>query len=171
MTDSNAKQHGVSAQAKNYILLISVPLVLIGLLAAAVFIPRLLANPQQDFLYSECPIYVCDNEFVVQNGVVVQQASGDYSMRDKRPIELYYYDVSEGTSQLISLEEAEKLQIHDSKQSSDGYELELRYTTRNPTDESRWVLRNGLLVKPVNITTSLSYSTNAITFIGWVDEN
>lgn len=174
-TDLMSKQH--STAKRDVILLISIPLGLLVLLGAIVYIPQVLARPTQDFIYSACKEFHCSGKITVSQAVVGYQPS-DEDLRYYEPPELYFYDVSENSSRLISLEDASNHQLDNSSKSSEGYSLAFQSSSSSflgwSDNAGSWSLKNGLLKKPLNIESSnsnyRSYSDeNYIKLVGWVN--
>ena len=170
MQKVRVKNSRFSEQSKSYALLVGIPLSLLVLLATAVFVPRFLAHPEQDFIYSKCLSYRCSDEVLVLDGHISKQVKQTSYYDDAtypyytHSTELFYYDVSDGVSRKISLEEADRLTLDDFEESKDGYRFEAQRSTSRFMQEPRWMLRNGIMTKPLNV----SPAYKSVTFIGWV---
>lgn len=153
-----AKKH-----LKEILLLFSVPIGIILIIVAFLYVPRLFANPTHDFIY--CEGYSCDSRFVVDtNGkLTLSTESARNSYRDYR---LYYYDAKRDATRPIQLADAESYLLDASSKSPEGYTLEQNTNGGGFlfwSDYSRnWSLKKGFATKPVAL------SGSDITFIGWV---
>lgn len=163
-----------STTVRDIILLISVPLALIAILAAVVYVPRWMANPSYDFIYSVCESYRCSQRASVTNGVlVIEERGGDSNVRfDDPSLQLRYYDVSERSSRALTAEEAQQFKLDSASRSPDGYTLTRESSSSGflfwSDSSSGWVLKDGLRKKSVELERQYSYG-NSITFIGWVE--
>lgn len=162
----------LSTTRRDILLLLSVPLGLLVLLAAIVYIPQALARPAHDFIYSSCETsYYCSGRMVVEENKLVYR-SGVRDRVDQQP-QLYYYDVSENSSRPVTLGEAHEYQLNSSSRAPDGYTLTHESSSSGflfwDGGSSQWVLKNGLYKKSVDIGESdRYYSGRDITFVGWV---
>lgn len=119
---------------KNLSLIIglSLPLLMIVFVAAAIYIPALFAHPTTDFIYAigDGNYYRYDainGEYVIQDGKIVRVPPVypvDYPKPEQDiPSQLYYHDVEENKSRQISLQEAQQLTLDAGPVSADGYEV------------------------------------------------
>jgi hypothetical protein len=168
---------------KDLILLFSIPIGISLLAAAIVYIPRMMAKPAHDFVYSYCSEYDCIDPYsatsdgqITKRAAVASDRSGQYSQYDTYDTEakLGYYDVSTGATQTISFEDARKYQLSTSSLSPDGYSLvrvgdDGGFLFGGSTDK-QWYLEDGLKKKPVKLSGSDPYYSNNINFLGWVKQ-
>lgn len=142
-----------------------------------VYVPRLLAKPGYDFVYSACSSYVCYGGYTVDSrGYIEEPAdpSGVPAYTDDRTVELYYFSTKQNTAKRLTFEEARQYKLDTSLKSPDGYSLS-RETTGggflfwNDYD-SGWYLKNGAKKKKVELTGNQSYYAGDIKFLGWVNE-
>lgn len=106
------------------ILAVLIPIVMIVLVAASIYLPRLYVHPQTDFLYySES--YYCDNYEVSKDKLVLLPSEHDGNYYDCRedPAELYIYEAATGKSRKISYETARTIPLDVNKVSPDGFEV------------------------------------------------
>lgn len=159
-----------STAKRDILLLISVPLGLLVLLAAIVYVPQALARPTQDFIYTLCEDYYCGGRVGVHDGRVRYQPELGV-VRNPRPPILRYYDVSAGSARPLTLQEAEDYQIDSSSRSVDGYALISEASSSGflfgGSSRNGWALKNGLYKKPVELGATDPYSSD-VKFIGWV---
>lgn len=156
-------------------LLISVPLVLAGLLAAVVYIPQALAKPAYDFIYSTCSSYRCDKNVMVRDGrleVVLQDLKEGLRLSDQESTRFYYYDVSEQSTRPLTVDEAKRYQLDSSSRSPDGYTLSKDSTSSGflfwDSSQSSWTLKNGMYKRKIDLQNDSYYYNESVMFIGWV---
>lgn len=176
-----------STTKRDILLLLSVPLGLLALLAAIVYIPQALARPAHDFIYSLCSSYRCRDSVSVENGKIISDFEahvttlGDaeefeqlLSERSRESLpQLYYYDVSNDASRPLTFSEAQRYTVDGSSRAPDGYTLIHESSSSGflfwGSSSSEWVLKNGLYKKSVDIGESgRYYGGRDIIFIGWV---
>ena len=96
-----------------------IPIAMIALVAASIYLPRLYSQPAYDFLYYSdyCDVYQ------VSNGTLDTKPATEYRScyETFRPI-IYFYNVRTG-SRTITLEEARKLALDPGKTSPDGFTI------------------------------------------------
>lgn len=174
MPNSNHKK--TSSHLKDLLLLFAIPIGIAVFAAAVIYIPRLLANPKSDFIYSTCDDYRCRSSYSVDSsGNVIQNYSSSQNLDYyDRNAELRYYDSSNDSTRSITLEEAKRFRLNTSSKSTDGYTL-----SRESTDsgflfwgdyDQGWYLKNGAKKKKVELTNNDSYYSRDVQFLGWVNE-
>ncbi len=148
---------------KDALLLFIVPIGIIALLIAFLYIPRLFANPVYDFIY--CEGYSCDNRFTVNPSGAIAESNNPHSYEMSR---LYYYDVERDAMRPLTIDEANRYRLDTSSKSPDGYVLK---NTSNGGGflfgggyDNSWSLTKGLISKPV----ALNSNGESDEFIGWV---
>lgn len=175
---------------------IALPIVFIGILAAAIMLPSMRMNPQHDFVYvdhsdmdkfSYEPIYF-RNKYAVEGEKIVrvplevpQRAQADslaipsgYRYEDAPT--LYYYSIRENTSREISFEEAQVLTVAAGPSSPDGYNVSFEYSSDGIFElfgsgsDSGYVISKGAARKSL---TGMSVDQNGyggynFELIGWV---
>lgn len=161
---------------KDLLLLFSVPAGVALLAFGIVYVPRLLARPGYDFIYSACASYRCSTEYTVDaSGYIQQDTSPDGDIyRDGRSADLYYYSVKQNTAKRVTLEDARQHKLDTSLKAPDGYSL-MRESTSSGflfwSDYSDgWYLKNGAKKKKVELTGNESYYAGDIKFLGWVSK-
>lgn len=112
---------------KQLIAVISLPLVMMLVVALIVYVPSLFIKPTYDFIYYTCDGYCYSQNIDVKSGKVVEtfkQNNYGYAVRpnDPSPV-IYLYSVEDGESREITLEEAQKYELDDSYKSPDGFEI------------------------------------------------
>lgn len=151
---------------KDLTLLFGIPIGIIIIIAALLYVPRLFANPGYDFIY--CTGYSCSEQYTVNpSGKIVEMPNENrYTFESST---LYYYDVERNTSRpLWSSVEALQYKLDPTLKSPDGYTLE--HTTSggdflfSSNYRNNWSLTKGLVARPV----TLDASGRNNHFIGWV---
>ena len=160
---------------KDLLLLFSIPVGIVILAAMVVYIPQLLANPKYDFIYSLCDNYYCEDSYSINGaGLITKEVSlsidNQYGYGDKRT--LRYYDIAEGDSRSLTLEEAQTYSLDDSSKSPDGYTL-VRETAGSgfllwSNYSESWNLKNGSKKKKVELDSTSTYYQQSVELIGWV---
>jgi len=165
------------------ILAFAAPVILIGITALTVYIPKLHNKPKYDFIYtigSYYPAYAVDasghifeETAPIQDGEVPNPVTkGGYTA----PIpQLYYYDVATQKGTPITLDQAKKHQLSALEQSPDGYSIGYGgndgvfpfFVSDSNNYNIRYIQGHGINQK-INIATPIdSYNYN-FQMIGWV---
>lgn len=166
-----------SSHFKDLALLFSIPIGVSLLAAAIVYVPRMMANPTYDFVYSYCDDYDCVDPYSAESdGEVTKEAvktTERYSQYGSEA-KLGYYEAKTGAVRVISYEGAQRYQLSTSSVSPEGYSL----TNANDdggllfggSSDRQWYLQDGLKKKPVKLAGPDQYysSSNDINFLGWV---
>lgn len=173
MKDKSLKKHTRLTHLKDVALLFSIPIGIAIIATLAVYVPRLLANPQHDFVYSMCADYACSDNYEVDDTGRVARYSEGQEYRN-RTSELYYYSVKDDAARRLTSSQAKNYQLDTSFKSPDGYVFTqeeggyrgLIFFGTNHV--GGWYLKNGWKKKPVEVTSSDRYYSQNITFLGWV---
>lgn len=103
---------------------IAIPVFMIFLIAASIYLPHLFAPaPQYNFLYVIEDGYGQYRQYGVENGVLVKYEVKYPEHHTPRDARLFMYNISKNTDQEISFEEAKKLKLDANVKSPDGYEV------------------------------------------------
>jgi hypothetical protein len=153
---------------KDILLLFSIPIAIIIVLVAFLYIPRLFANPAYNFVY--CEGYYCDGGYSVGANGNLQEAP-DQSTRSPYVdgYKLFYYDVERDATRPVQFDEATRYKLDTSSKSPDGYTL--KHSSGGGgflfwgDYQNNWVLKKGIVSKPISLD-----SSNSNEFIGWVVE-
>ncbi len=161
-----------SAHLKDLLLLLAVPIGIALIAAIAVYLPRLLANPTYDFIYTLCSSYHCDDTYIVNKDGRLALKS-DTQSSDTLPYHdstsLRYYDVRRDATRSISIEEAGEYRLDTSSRSPDNYTLVQAaggsggFLFWQDYDDS-WYLKDGIKKRKLDI----AKSGETVTFMGWV---
>lgn len=162
-----------SNYTKDLILLFAIPGAIALIAAAIIYIPRLLANPQYDFIYATCDSYVCRDDYSVDSTGKVTKSSESESDNIQYS-EIRYFSVDTDSTHSLTLEEAQKYKLNTTSRSPDGYRLE-RVSSNGgflfwDSSDEGWYLREGMKKKRVALSNSDAYYSRSIKFIGWVEK-
>jgi hypothetical protein len=179
MARTNPKKDSIHTHIKDLLLLFAIPIAITLFAAAAIYIPRLLANPKYDFIYSICENYECNDSFEV-NGSGIVYATNDEYIDNRTPVAdretIRIYDVSDNSSRSLSLDEAKKYRLDKSSKSPDGYKIEHESTNSSllfvSNHSEGWYLKNGAMKKEIDLQNNSPsyYETDNIKLLGWVTE-
>lgn len=164
------------SQFKDLVLFFSIPIGIALFAAAAIYIPRLLANPKYDFVYSLCSSYTCRDGYTVDNtGRVINEPIPPSSSRFSSDTStLRYYDIKSDSTRSLTLEEAQKYRLNTSSKSPDGYSLSKENRSSGflfwSSGSEGWSLKDGVKKKNIELFNDGSYSSRDITFLGWVEK-
>ena len=167
-------------------IIVGIALPIIMMIAVSIFISinKASVRPAHDFVYAlinqkneySPKIYYFPYTYKVQDNKIVisKDAVEDATSRGYYP-DLYRYDVAKDAVSPLTLEEAQKLVIDDSKMSSDGYVVEYDYNNNgvfelfgsSNNNGSTYVIRNNSARKNLNIITNNRWSDDVV-FIGWI---
>lgn len=159
-----------SSHLKDLFLLFAVPIGIAIIAALIVYVPRFLAHPTYDFIYSTCNDYSCKDSYTVdKDGHVTTQ----YNTLDldyyRGTVSLRYYDASRDSTRGITLEEAKRYKLDTSSKSPDGYTLAQAneggsgFLFWRDYDDG-WYLQDGAKKRKVDLATN----SMSVTFLGWV---
>lgn len=166
---------------------ISLPIIMIAIVAASVYLPRLWASPPQvNFLYSMADSYDVYGEYYsVESGILKKQETADKNSPTDpaipKPIitksRLYLHDVVTNKSREVTFAEAQKFQLDYSIVSLDGFEIVhgnsgggfFLFGSSQSDYNSRFLRGHGISIK-MNLISSPEYSYS-FRFLGWVGKN
>ncbi len=172
-------------QKKNLPLIIGVtiPIVMIILIAASLYIPGLFAHPKYNFIYNNGvgdPYYCEFTQYFVQGGVlqkrpVPQSQQTEYNQPYCKlvdPVKIFLHDVQKNQSSEITFEQAQKYQLSTSSKSPDGFEIIPGtngggFIFGSSGDYNTKFLRGHGASKKLNLNTSIN-NYNNYTFLGWI---
>ncbi len=161
---------------------LAIPVLMIVLVAAAIYMPRFLADiedPQVDFLYSVG--YTNRYRYFVEDGrLQLEERESEceaQNSRGKEKIQFFIHRVRENTGERVSFEEASMLRLDDTALSPDGYELaygrrsEFLFPMWSSRDyRTRYLRKERRAIRlELEIGESFDYATN-MTFLGWIEE-
>ena len=182
------------------IVAIALPIIFIGILAAAILIPSMRMNPQHDFVYfdymeSNAKAYpyapvVFKNEYYVLDGKIAKRplnagvavnqgmpAPGETYEYREAPT-LLYYSMADQASREISYEDALKLSLVAGPSSPDGYTVKFEYNNDGIFElfgsdtGSEYVITKGAGKKILGgiVNDKPYYGGSEITVVGWVNK-
>ncbi len=164
---------------KDLILLFAVPVVIAIFAAAVVYIPRAMAKPKYDFIYSICEDYRCKDDYSVDAaGLITRNYPNSYDLNDlgyyNRSASLRYYDTSKDSTRSLTLEEAQRYRLDTASKSSDGYSLSKDNTSSGflfwGDYNEGWYLKNGAKKKKLELSNGGSNYPGDIKFLGWINK-
>jgi len=164
---------------------VTVPLVLLIILAVAVYVPNFFVKPQYNFVYSTNSNvdyyynYYYENLYkVVDNKITYSPVSLPANTGDRvtyKAPQLFLYDVKTHRVSEISFEAAQKLSLDGSTVSLDGYFMEYNYGHSgifelfgSDSRNSGYYIGNGRASAPLVGINAPTTRSNGIKFIGWV---
>ncbi len=170
-----AKSQNQPSHLKDLMLLFAFPVGIAIVVAVVIYIPRLLAKPKYDFIYSLCNSYSCDNTYEVNSfgGITEHMDAREYDSSSDRAV-LRYYDATTDSTRSLSTAEAGRYRLNTSSKSPDGYVLSGEEGESGflfwSDHQSGWYLKDGLKKKSVELSAQRSYSSSEIEFLGWVEQ-
>jgi hypothetical protein len=162
-------------QKKNFpiILAVLIPIAMVALVAASIYLPRLYVHPQYGFLYyaDYCDTYSVSGSMLKSNPVA---QSDSYCYRSANP-KLYIYDARTGNSKEAAFADARRLVLDQAKISPDGF------TVTNPESggnyypfyfgsddyDSEYLKGNGTTFR---VELPEGVSDYSFKFLGWIKE-
>ncbi len=165
---------------------VSVPLVLLIILAVAVYVPNFFVKPQYNFIYSTISnvdyyynYYYYENLYkVIDNKIAYSPVSLPANTEGRatyKAPQLFLYDVKTHRVSEISFETAQKLSLDGSTVSLDGYFIEYNYDHSgifelfgSDSRNSGYYMSNGKASAPLNGINAPTTRSNGVKFIGWV---
>lgn len=172
------------------ILGLAIPIVMIGVVVATIYIPRMYSNPQYDFLYANAnydPYCVQSNvQYFVENGVLKKKTVTNpnaplpvngpdriYCAKFTQSEQLFLHDIQTNTSTEIAFEDAQKLKLEPTPVSPDGFEIVQAQGGNFPfgsvSDYNARYLTGHGLSKKLQLRTTGDYYFG-FNFLGWVKE-
>lgn len=173
MAKKTVHKSGQPSHLKDIVLLFAIPIGIATFAAIAVYTPRLFANPKYDFIYSVCDSYACNYNYSVDSSGYISQYNTNREY-DSGTATLRYYNASDDSTKSLTLDEAKRYQLNTSSKSPDGYSV-----AREDNDngflfwgdyDSGWYLKNGMKKKKVELSTSTSYYSRDVKFLGWINK-
>ena len=165
---------------------LSLPVLMVIVLVAVIYIPRLYTKPTYDFIYTvgSYPVYYnSEPQEKIEYMIIDEKLQKDISSLTVMPKyyadytpNFYRYSVTENRSIPLSDEEVMRLKLDPSKKSPDGFVLNYGVEVDNVfegifgegRDHSQRVLEKGSVSIPISIPSVIGrYSTNVF-FVGWI---
>ncbi len=169
MSDMQQERPGY---VKDLVLLFTIPIGIAILAAAAVYVPRILAQPKTDFIYARCS-YDCSGAGVDVDStghVVVSDGFEDDFLPTPT---LHYYDAKDDMTRSLSFDESQRYRLNTSSKSPDGYNL-VRESGGGgflfwDEDSSGWLLKNGMKNRKLELDGGALRYSGDVKFLGWVE--
>ena len=158
---------------KDLLLLFAIPIAIVVFASAIIYVPRLLANPEYDFIYAVCDDYPCKNDYSIDSSgkVTMTKYDSDY---DNLYAQIRYYDASSDSTQPLTFEQSQQYKLNASSKSPDGYSLNKESNNRvflfGGNYDEGWYLQNGMKKKRVELSNTESYTYRNVKFLGWVEK-
>ncbi|MFA5802542.1 MAG: hypothetical protein WC911_08725 [Thermoleophilia bacterium] len=158
------------------ILGISIPILMIVFVAAAIYLPGFFIHPQYNFLYSTSSDYYGGQEFTIENGKLVKgEVKRPDGQKTTGETKLFIHDVISEQNREVSLEEARSLELDPYHKSLDGFEVVhegsgdsfLPFGHSSGDYCSRYLSGHNMSRK-LELQLSSSSSCGNFRFIGWV---
>lgn len=106
---------------------ISLPVLLILIIAASIYIPTIFMKPKFSFLYVTGSTYSTYGKFYVVDGILQEKTPEDDQEKIRfEKIELFKYDVGSKESYEITFQDAARLSLKASNNSPDDFTIERR---------------------------------------------
>ncbi len=159
------------------VIALSIPVLMILLIAVSIYLPVLFVKPGIDFIYSHGGDYCSRDKYSVRDEKIVENAvkenSKNHGCGYQGEVKLYYYDVQRDTAREITFEEAKNYQLDNHSKSLDGFEVVpgnqsfdiLFFSGSSYYDK---YLKKGAFSRKLNIGKAYYYSFK---FIGWIKES
>ena len=161
---------------------LAIPVVMIVLIAAAIYAPRLVADieePKYDFLYTVG--YAQGYRYFVEDGRLRLEEPESDCVAPSSPglseLQFFIHRVKENTSDRATFEEASDLRLENTALSPDGFEIaygrksEFFFPMFSSRDyRTRYLRKDGLAIKlELEVGESFGYAYS-FTFLGWIEE-
>ena len=152
---------------------LAIPVIMIIVIAIAIYAPGIGKGPKINFLYSSGYGYLVSLGHVTK----VTSPIAYPPVTQPLPQQLYLYNVTTNQSQEISLADAEKLSIDPSAQSADGYSIEQGNSGGSfpfggyNGDYNTWYIKgyNRAIKLNLKLNASNPYNYNQFQFVGWIN--
>jgi len=164
------------------LLAMSIPVVMIVVLALSIYLPGMGKQPKQDFVYATGNIDYSGYQYPVVNGQVQQieprplkMDFPDQKFASSVPANFYRYDVKNNTSISLQFDAVQKLRLSPSIESSDGYTVERgngegNFPFGGGGDYNSWFLKGHNRASKLKVKLDSSpYNYTNLQFIGWVE--
>ncbi|MBI5529995.1 MAG: hypothetical protein HY918_00650 [Candidatus Doudnabacteria bacterium] len=163
------------------ILALSIPIIMIIVLAMAIYLPGWNKKPQHNFIYAtgDNAYYYGQTKYQIVDGYLRQNpqpatTTDPYYKPVNVETRLFLYDVNSNTASELTYEQASQYRLDSSQTSNDGYKVERgNYNGdflfgSNSNDYNSWFIKGHNRSKKLNMKiTSNDYY--GIQFLGWVE--
>jgi hypothetical protein len=165
------------------IIALSVPVLMIILVAAFIYLPGLGKKPKANFLY-ESGNYVYDNYsggYSVKNGQLVQTpppVSQPAYYNQNQDVHFYLYDVKNNSATEVNFQQAQGYHLDSGAQSPDGFTVvqgnysgggDLFFGGGVSNDYNSWFIRGHNRSIKLNLKLISSQNYYNFKFLGWVE--
>ncbi len=163
------------------IIALGIPVLMIVLVAASIYLPGLFAPaPQHHFLYVTDDFYQ-GGQYVVEKGTLIKRELKRPPNTTPVVVRLFIYDVSANAGREVSFEEAQQLRLDTSVTSPDGYEVAYASSVGyelfpllffgDGRDRNDMYLKGHGASKKLNLTMQsdmYSWYSRRARFLGWI---
>lgn len=155
----------------------AIPIIMIILIAASIYLPRFFVKPAFNFLYISPNDSYNQNYYTVQNGKIILVPNTKWQRGiPMSVVKLYIYDVAKDTAQEISLAEAQNLNLDPRNVSPDGFEIVngskssyiFPFFFVSNTNYHTYYLKGHNLSKKLNLQLNDNSGYDEFRFIGWI---
>ncbi|MEX2054791.1 MAG: hypothetical protein WD972_01290 [Candidatus Andersenbacteria bacterium] len=164
---------------------LAIPVIMVIVVAATIYLPRLANKPQTDFLYQTGGDYYTQRQYVVENGKLIKLDIPDEDLEKIPPYErartknvtLYRYDAQTNTNQELSLAEAQELNLDPNNESPDGFTIsrgsyggDIFSMFGGGTSQRKWYLKSDRTSFEIDLknTSDEYWYDNGSNFVGWI---
>lgn len=159
---------------------ISIPVLMIMLIAGSIYLPGIFIKPKVNFLYAYGDDYYGREKYSIQNGKLVKRENNQYEppsyYQPPGESKLYFYDVTKNESWEISFEDAQNLNLDNSAKSSDGFEVISRsggdgffpFFGGSSSDYNARYLKGHNVSKKLNLQRKGGSYYYDFRFLGWI---
>lgn len=160
-----------------FIVALSIPVFMIVLTAASIYIPQMFVKPKFDFIYTTGQYYCHNSWYRVENQKVARHTpkveKPNHHCANYDEPRLFHYDVENDTVRELTLEEAQKFRLDTRRKSLDGFEIVhgsrsfdvLFFSGSSYYDK---FLKKGTFSRKLKIDRSNYYYN--FKFLGWIKE-
>ena len=158
---------------------ISVPIAMVLLIGAVIYLPRFFVHPKYDFVYFTESAYSGYEQYEVKDGKLVKNDTSKPGTHEQE-VKLYIYHVDTDQSQEISYTEGQELNLDPSRLSPDDFEIVSGshsdgfspFSDHSSSDYcSRYISGHNMSRKLELrfVANSYSYYCGGFRFLGWIE--
>jgi hypothetical protein len=169
------------SQKRNISLMIAlaIPVLMIIVVTASVYVPSLFARPKYNFLYLTGDCYYGQREYSVQFGRLIRsdphKDDNLYGYSPQTKSSLFTYDVFKNTSREVAYSEMKNVNIAPGNKSPDGFEVvkgnglaDSSYLFSHDSSYNNWYLRGNNLNIELHPTLVGGDAYNNFCVLGWL---
>ncbi len=156
---------------------VSIPILMIVLVAAVIYLPRLFYHPAYNFLYATSDDFYATQQYDVQDGKLIKKDVRRYG--PSTPLEeakLYIHDVATNQNKEVSFSEAQQLNLDPDRQSPDGFEIVtgdhrgdfFPFSFSSDSDYCSRYISGHNVSRKLDLKRSSNAYCDGVKFIGWI---